>query len=148
MAISREISNFERGMLVGIPIGAIAGPSVALVLFVLIVCYDLGRPRIVEAGQRIVDKYLGIDIGQPSSSFFGTEAEVIPSGTKDRGGGLSEEDRDILSQLLSRVSSVAGVIGAEDPPDGTGTETVKSTKIGTTPRRGVVKKSSRDDDSS
>jgi hypothetical protein len=130
-------------MLVGIPIGAIAGPSVALVLFVLIVCYDLGRPRIVEAGQRIVDKYLGIDIGQPSS-FFGTEAEAMPvGGSKDR-GGLTEEDRDILSQLLSSVNRVSNVVGAGDPPD----ETVKSTKIGATPRRGVVKKSTKDEDSS
>lgn len=97
MAISREISNFERGMLVGIPIGAIAGPSVALVLFVLIVCYDLGRPRIVDVGQRLIDKYIGIDVSQPSSLFDSGKEE-------ERSNVISEDERTILTRLLSRVN--------------------------------------------
>lgn len=90
--MSREISNFERGMLIGIPIGAIGGPSIALVLFVLIVCYDLGRPRIVDVGQQMVNKYFGIDINTP---------------VYDRGGSptlLSDEEKVMLNQLLSKIN--------------------------------------------
>lgn len=96
MAISREISNFERGMLVGIPIGAIAGPSIALVLFVLIVCYDLGRPRIVDVGQKLMDKYLGIDVGATASSSY--------SETPSRTSNISDEEKTLLAQLLSRLA--------------------------------------------
>lgn len=98
MVVSREISNFERGMLVGIPIGAIAGPSVALVLFVLIVCYDLGRPRIVDVGQKLLDKYIGLDI--ISSASGGVDKEPTTN--------ISDEERNMLSQLLAKLSGVNG----------------------------------------
>ena len=98
--LSREISNFERGMLVGIPIGAIAGPSIALVIFVLIVCYDLGRPKIVDIGQNLLNKHLGLDLGsQPSTPNNSNLVDLLRNAT--------EEERNVILDLLSKSNAAA-----------------------------------------
>jgi len=58
--INREITNYEKGLLCGIAVGSIVGPSITLVVFCLIICYDLGRPQIIDIGQRTISKLIGI----------------------------------------------------------------------------------------
>ena len=55
---SEKLTVFERGLLVGIPLGAMAGPNVTLMLFIFIFCYDFGFYRIAEIGQQLTTKYL------------------------------------------------------------------------------------------
>lgn len=90
--LNREISNFERGILVGIPIGAIAGPSIALVIFVLIVCYDLGRPKIVDIGQNLINKHLGLDLNNQTES-------------------PTEEEKAAIISLLTRAPNLSQLLG-------------------------------------
>lgn len=98
--ISREISNFERGMLVGLPIGAIAGPSIALVIFVLIVCYDLGRPKIVDLGQNLLNKHLGFDLYTNNSAQNHQNAQT--PNIIDILQSATDEERSVLLNVLSK----------------------------------------------
>lgn len=61
MLNGREISNYEKGLLTGVAIGAVLGPSFTLIIFCLIICYDLGRPQLIEIGQRAFSKIIGIN---------------------------------------------------------------------------------------
>lgn len=61
MLNGREITNYEKGLLTGVAIGAALGPSFTLIIFCLIVCYDLGRPQIIEVSQRAFTRVLGIN---------------------------------------------------------------------------------------
>jgi hypothetical protein len=61
MLNGREISNYEKGLLTGVAIGAVLGPSFTLIIFCLIICYDLGRPQLIDIGQRAFSKIIGIN---------------------------------------------------------------------------------------
>jgi hypothetical protein len=63
MIAGRDISSYEKGLLTGVGIGAVVGPSITLVIFLLIICYDLGRPQLVDVGQRALNRIL--DITEP-----------------------------------------------------------------------------------
>lgn len=61
MLNAREITNYEKGLLTGVAIGAVLGPSFTLMIFCLIICYDLGRPQLIDVSQRAFTRFLGIN---------------------------------------------------------------------------------------
>lgn len=77
MIVGREASSYEKGLLTGVGIGAVVGPSITLVIFLLIICYDLGRPQIIEIGQRAMSRILNLDeAGEQRPSQFNTPQQT------------------------------------------------------------------------
>lgn len=58
---TRQASDFERGLLVGSMIASMMPNTLMLFLFLMVICYDLGRPRIIEVFQKTASRVLGID---------------------------------------------------------------------------------------
>lgn len=57
---NREITEFQRGMITGIAIGALVGPTPMLILFSVIIAYDMGSPRLIEVVRRAINKVINV----------------------------------------------------------------------------------------
>lgn len=58
---TRQASDFERGLLIGAMISSLMPNTLMLMIFCMIICYDLGRPRIIEVVQKMLNRMTGID---------------------------------------------------------------------------------------
>ena len=96
----REISVYEKGLLTGAAIGAAIGPSLMLVVFCMIICYDLGRPKIIEVGQRALSRILGISEETSQSILESIDPETLRKLIDHADVKSNQEDKDPLDESL------------------------------------------------
>lgn len=63
----RRFEVWERGLMTGLVIGAFFGPSLIMIVLALFICYDIGRPRVVEVIGKTMERMTGVDITRPST---------------------------------------------------------------------------------
>lgn len=62
---TRQASDFERGLLVGSMIASMMPNTLMIFIFLMVICYDLGRPRIIEVVQKMIGRMTGMDLESP-----------------------------------------------------------------------------------
>jgi hypothetical protein len=109
MLNGREISNYEKGLLTGVAIGAVVGPSITLVVFCLIIAYDLGRPQIIDVGQKAISRIFALKNEKSNPNQF-----------TDALGKLNEMDPDTIQKIFRMGAGLMGEnegVSIEDEKD-------------------------------